>query len=164
MNSQRKTSEIFWLRPGVLAGRAGPDLVPWTVEELQASNIRRVLSVNDGALVHPEDFSPIGIEYGCYPLPDNAPPQPGDVEAAIDTLVAALEFVLAPKPQEGGVLVHCRSGKDRTGLFLCYYLVCIEGFTTERAIDEVKAVRPIALTAPGWDAFAREVLSAVPEL
>ncbi len=152
------TSAIFWLRPQILGGRPGPDREPWSVQELLSFNVRRVLSVNDGLLVHPEDLSDVGIDYACFPLPDNVPPQSGDVERSLSTLASALEFALKPLKDGGSVLTHCSSGKDRTGLFLCYYLVRTEGFSPDAAIDEVKRIRPIALSADGWEDFARTVL------
>jgi protein-tyrosine phosphatase len=59
------------------------------------------------------------------------------------------------------VLVHCRSGKDRTGLFLSYYLCVTEGLRPSEAIAELRRVRPIALTAEGWETFSYEVLGAL---
>jgi len=58
-----------------------------------------------------------------------------------------------------GVLVHCRSGKDRTGLFLTYYLCVTEGLTPSDAIGELRRVRPIALSAEGWESFSYQVLA-----
>jgi protein-tyrosine phosphatase len=61
--------------------------------------------------------------------------------------------------RQRGVLVHCRSGKDRTGLFLSYYLCVIEGLTPSEAVREVRRVRPIALSAEGWESFSYRVLA-----
>jgi protein-tyrosine phosphatase len=52
------------------------------------------------------------------------------------------------------------SGKSRTGLFLVYYAVRALQVTGKEAIERVRAVRPIAFTAPGWEEFALEVLAA----
>jgi protein-tyrosine phosphatase len=151
---------LFWLLPKRLAGRSGPNLDPWDLKELAASGIHAVLSVNDGELCHPTDFDSLGIAYACVPLSEAAPPRPGDHELCVSRLPAAFEF--AEKHISAGktVLVHCRSGKDRTGMFMAYYLVRSGGLSVERAIQEVKRVRPIALSAPGWDVFTREVLEA----
>ena len=58
------------------------------------------------------------------------------------------------------MLVHCRLGKDRSGLFMAHYLTQRRRLPTLDAIAAVKAVRPIALSADGWDQFAIEVLDA----
>jgi protein-tyrosine phosphatase len=53
------------------------------------------------------------------------------------------------------VLVHCEAGKDRTGLALTAYLVRYHGLAIEEALARVRAVQPIAMTAPGYEAVAR---------
>ena len=57
--------------------------------------------------------------------------------------------------------MHCTSGKDRTGIFLSYYLCKTEGLAPVEAIKAVKQVRPIALSAEGWEAFTLRVLDAL---
>ena len=49
--------KVFWLIPGQLAGRPGPDLEPWDLAELRTAGIGAVLSVNDGSLCYPEEFA-----------------------------------------------------------------------------------------------------------
>ena len=75
--------DAFWLIPGELAGRPGPDLVPWDLAAMRSAGIAAVLSVNDGLLCHPEDFEKQGISYRCVPLAANAPPQPWDDELCL---------------------------------------------------------------------------------
>jgi len=94
------------------------------------------------------------------PLSDAAPPQPGDLEICVGALPRALAFAVDSIARDRCVLVHCRSGKDRTGLFLAYYLCVTEGLAPSEAIRELKRVRPTALSAEGWDSFAYQVLSA----
>ena len=151
---------VFWLRPA-LAGRSGPDQDPWDAAELAQGGIGAVLTVGDGELVNPEDFAVVGIEYRCLPLSNAAPPRPGDVELCCRTLPQQLAFVRSSIAAGRTVMVHCTSGKDRTGMFMSYYLAKTEGLSTAAAIDEVKRVRPIALTAAGWDPFTRQVLAAL---
>ncbi|MEJ7731003.1 MAG: hypothetical protein WKG00_17525 [Polyangiaceae bacterium] len=57
--------EVFWLIPDRVAGRPGPDRVPWDLAAMRDAGIGAVLSVNDGLLCHPEDFASVGIEYAC---------------------------------------------------------------------------------------------------
>ena len=149
---------IFWLREGVIAGRSGPNRNAWNLRELAGGGIGAVLSVNDGELVHAGDLAEIGIDYSCVPLSDAAPPQPGDLRTCIDALPKALRFVLGSIESGRRVLVHCSSGKDRTGMFLAYFLCATEGLAPTRAIEEVRRVRPVALSAEGWEVFTLEVL------
>ena len=150
---------VFWLRPGVIGGRTGPNSDMWDPKDLAAGGIGAVLSVNDGEFVRPDELAAAGIDYCRVPLSDAAPPQPGDLEICINALPRALSFVVDSIGRHRGVLVHCRSGKDRTGLFLSYYLCVIEGLTPSEAIRELRRVRPVALSAEGWESFSYQVLA-----
>lgn len=153
--------KLFWLIPGKLAGRAGPDREPWDLASLRSTGIGAVLSVNDGLLCHAEDFAAHGMSYACVPLPDNAPPQPGDDVVCLHALPKGYTFVAKHLGDRRTVLVHCSAGKDRTGLFLCYFLMRRAGLQPEQAIRTVREVRPTALSALGWEAFALQLLGEV---
>lgn len=150
--------EVFWLIPGKLAGRAGPNRVPWKLSTLREGGFGAVLSVNDGLLCHPTDFAAAGLGYACIPLSENAPPQPGDDATCLHALPLAFAFVQEQHGLGRATLVHCSSGKDRTGLFMAYFLMRDAGVPLVDAIARVKQVRPIALSAIGWDDFAVDVL------
>ena len=152
---------VFWLRPGIIGGRTGPNKDLWNPRELAGGGIGAIISVNDGELVHPDELAAAGIDYACIPLSDTAPPLPGDLETCAAALPAALAFALEAIGSGRSVLVHCHSGKDRTGMLLSYYLCKTEGLAVDAAIEEVRRVRPIALSAEGWEAFTREVLEAL---
>jgi protein-tyrosine phosphatase len=153
-------NQVFTLR-SQLVGRAGPNRHPWDVFELSIGGIDAIISVNDGELVHAEDLASVNIDYCCIPLSEDAPPRSGDLEHCIEALPKALQFILDEHTADKTVLIHCTSGKDRTGLLMSYYLCVSEGLSPLQAIKEVKHVRPIALSAPGWDDFALEVLGAL---
>jgi protein-tyrosine phosphatase len=153
--------KLFWLLPGRLAGRPGPDREPWDLDTLRDSGIEAILSVNDGAACDPADFAASGIAYALVPFSPNAPPLPGDDEVCLDALPRAYAFVAGHVAEGRGVLVHCSSGKDRTGLFLCYFLMRHAGLSPVDAIEAVRRVRPIALSAVGWEELARRVLGSL---
>ncbi|NUP06279.1 MAG: protein phosphatase [Polyangiaceae bacterium] len=154
-------NSVFWLIPQKLGGRPGPERARWNLAALRDAGVGAILSVNDGLLCHPDDFRALGLAYACVPLSDNAPPQPGDDDACLRALPAAYSFVGQQLEHSRAVIVHCSSGKDRTGLFLAYYLVREEGLSAEEAIERVRKLRPIALTASGWDEFALDILRRV---
>ena len=81
--------KLFWVIPGKLAGRPGPDQKPWNLAALRAGGIGAILSVNDGLLCQPQDFAAAGITYACMPLSSNAPPQPGDEHICLRVLPLA---------------------------------------------------------------------------
>lgn len=152
---------VFWLRPGRVAGRSGPNLDPWFPEQFAAAGIGAVVSVNHADSVYPDDLERAGLEHACFPMADNAPPRPGDFEYCAGMLPRIYRYL--SQCIDGGriPLVHCTAGKDRTGLVLCDYLCRAEGYAPRDAIREVRRVRPIALSAPGFDGFALELLNAL---
>lgn len=153
---------LFWLVAGELCGRVGPNTQAWQAQQLKDAGVGALLSVNNADSVYPEDFESIGMSYRCIPLASNAPPRPGDLELCLERLPQAYAFARDEIESDRALLVHCRSGKDRTGLFMAYYLKTLYQLDTHAAIARLKAVRPIALSAEGWDKFAIEVLDACP--
>ncbi len=160
MANKGSVGHIFWLSDGHVAGRPGPNLIPWNLNKLQAAGIGAILSVNDGELVHPSDLSALDINYLRAPLAENAPPRKGDVEICLASLPAGYEFVLNNREIGRKTLVHCRQGRDRTGLFLAYYTMKESGVSPEAAIELVRQCRSDILAADGWVDFAIEVLQA----
>lgn len=72
-----------------------------------------------------------------------------------ERLPIAYEFAAAQIRSGNSVLVHCRQGKDRTGLFMAYFLQTSFRVSPVEAVRRVKEVRPIAFTAERWDLFVR---------
>ena len=144
---------LFWLLDGLLAGRPGPVEAPWDLAELQAGGVRVIVSLNKQA--DPAEVAAAGLRHHLLPLPPILPLS----NSLQDMLLEGLEEVLAALHAEVSAgqptLVHCHSGKDRTGLALTAYLVRYCGLEIDEAIDRVRAVRPIAMSAPGYEATAR---------
>jgi protein-tyrosine phosphatase len=149
---------VFWLRSGAVAGRTGPNTDPWDPIGLSEGGIGTVLSVNSGESVDSQELAAADIDHGCYPFSAVAPPVPGDVEICVAALPMAMDFAQSSIGRGRPVLVHCQAGKDRTGLFMSYFLCQTEGLSPVEAITEVRRVRPIALSAIGWEELALEVL------
>jgi protein-tyrosine phosphatase len=145
--------------PGRLAGRPGPNREPWDPSALRGLGIDAVLSVNDGEGCDQDELEALGLVYQCVPFPPNEPPQAGDEEICRSALPAAYDFVTAQHAGGRAVLVHCSAGKDRTGLFMSYFLMREFGLDVDSAIMRVRAVRPRALSAMGWERLARRVLA-----
>jgi protein-tyrosine phosphatase len=150
--------ELFWVVSQQLAGRPGPDEVPWDIDNLRRAGIGAILSVNDGRDCDTSVLASFGLSYACFSLSDGVPPQPGDVEVCLRSLSGAYAFALSQMKAERAVLVHCSGGNDRTGLFLCYFLMHYNGLRWEEALSIVRNVRPTALRAQGWEEFAKKVI------
>ncbi|HWA09337.1 MAG TPA: dual specificity protein phosphatase family protein [Opitutaceae bacterium] len=108
-----------------------------------------------------EAFAAVGIEACWVPLPTDVPPTPESQEKCVEALPRAVAFVSAQRSQGRRVLVHCHAGKDRTGMLLAILVAKREGLSARAAIDRVREVRPLAITAPGWEAAALEVIPRV---
>jgi hypothetical protein len=144
---------VHWLLEGLLAGRPGPAQRPWDPGELHAAGLRVVVSLNTEP--DPLEIAAAGLRHYSLPLPAILP-----VTGALqNTMLAGIEPVLktihdkvqASQP----TLVHCHAGKDRTGLVLTAYLVRFLGMEIDESIARVRAVQPIAMSAPGYEATAR---------
>ncbi|WP_394200953.1 dual specificity protein phosphatase family protein [Shewanella waksmanii] len=154
--------EVFWLEEGEIAGRCGPNKVAWDLAELKQHGIGAILSVNGGEAVDTDALAELEIDYACFPFSANIPPQVGDLEVCVAQVPKALAFIHASRAQGKTVLIHCRSGKDRTGLLMAYYLM-ERGAAPVHAVSQVRVARDIAFSAEGWDQFAFDVLYALQE-
>lgn len=148
---------IFWLRENKVAGRSGPDANAWDLEEIKTNGFSAILSVNDGRAVDKSMVFRLGMGYSCIPMSANIPVREGDKELCLKNLPKAIEFI-RQNMRGGPVLIHCHSGKDRTGMVLAAYLIEFEDYSVSKAVEEVIAVRPIAFSAEGWMEFVQEVL------
>lgn len=149
---------VFWLRKGKIAGRSGPNTNMWDLHEIKSSGIGSILSVNNGDAVHESMLSNLGIAYSNIPMSSNAPAREGDKELCLENLPRAMAFIQG-NLKNGPVLIHCRSGKDRTGMVMAAYLIKFENYNAKKAMEELIEVRPIAFSAEGWMDFGLEVLS-----
>ena len=154
--------QLFWIIPGRLAVVRGRTGSPGTwgpfarrVSErsyplltMDSHAIRRTLS-------RPASHTPAFL---CRPMRRRGPAM---TESACAPCPQCYAFVQAQMALGHGVVVHCSSGKDRTGLFLAYFLMHSDRLSSAEAIQAVRNVRPIALSAVGWEEFARNVLSDV---
>lgn len=151
---------VFWLTYDAVAGRPGPHLEPWSLAELRAAGFDAVVNLSE----HPSDVEALeaaGLESSWVPLPTDVPPTKDSEEQCAEALPRAIAFVSAQMARRRRVLVHCHAGKDRTGLLLAVLVAKQEGLSARAAIERVRVVRPLAITAPGWEALALAVIPRV---
>ena len=153
---------LFWLVEGQIAGRSGPNKDPWDLAQIKASGIDAILSVNHGEECNVQEIADLGLDYLCVPFSNNIPPKEEDLTLCTEQVPKALAFIRQCEAQDKTVLIHCRSGKDRTGLIMAYYLMD-NGAAPLHAVSQVRAVRDIAFSSEGWDQFAFDVLYALQE-
>lgn len=149
---------LFWLVEGALAGRPGPNIATWDPQELYDGGIRAVLTLNRGYGVDVPRLEVVGIAHKRIPILVQEPPQADALDVAWPALEETSRWVWEQIQSGNPVLVHCTHGKDRTGLLMAYMLVRYYGLASQEAIARVRRVRPIALTAVGWEQFANDLL------
>ena len=148
---------IFWLRKDTVAGRTGPDTDAWKLEEFRTAGFSAILSTNGGERVDAASITKRGMAYANIPMSANAPPKRGDKDFCLHNLPKAVVFI-STHLNTGPVLIHCRSGKDRTALVLAAFLILHDALQAQQAMNEVFKVRPSAFSATGWLEFALDVL------
>ncbi len=151
---------VFWLFRDSVGGRAGPQLEPWSITELRTAGFDAVVNLSE----YPSDtaaFEAVGIDARWVPLPTDVPPTKASRDQCIEALPLAVAFVSAQVARGRRVLVHCHAGKDRTGMLLAVLVAKKEGLSPRAAIEKVRQVRPLAITAPGWETLALEVIPRV---
>jgi len=150
MSNPHKTSLLWWVIPGVLAGMPMPFINPERrlnsggalnayedeLPALYSAGIRAVV----GLLNIPSDaavFESAGFAFVYLPVPDGGPP----------TLEQATEFVRFVNEQRTAqrpVAVHCEAGLGRTGTMLAVYLIA-QGDSAEAAIRRIREVEKAAV-------------------
>ena len=68
-------------------------------------------------------------------------PQQGDIDVCLASLPKGFEFVSKNREVGRKTLVHCRQGRDRTGLFIAYYIRRQFGVSPEDAVARLKEAR-----------------------
>lgn len=105
--------------------------VAWILDQ----GIRAVLSLT-GRIPRPlldGDFMMLHL-----PMRNRSPVHP-------DKLAMAMDFISTQLAEDRPILVHCLSGRGRTGMVLAAYLVKFKGLTTDEAVGSVRALRPGSL-------------------
>lgn len=89
-----------------------------------------------------------GVEYHKFPTVSKIPPTPVEVQdfcSLVDKLLAERESKIknGTEPEEKrAIAVHCHYGYNRTGFFICSYLILKEGYKVQQAIDEFARAKP----------------------
>ena len=105
--------------------------------------IKAVIDISHESPVYdPKGLDEGGIEYHKFPTVSKIPPTAEEVKEFIK-LVDRLRAT--PNPPEANaprIGVHCHYGFNRTGFFLCCYLIEKERFSVQQAINEFRLHRP----------------------
>ncbi|MCJ1389965.1 hypothetical protein MMC18_002823 [Xylographa bjoerkii] len=103
--------------------------------------IKAVIDISHESPVYdPRGLESGGIEYHKFPTVSKIPPTSEEVRDFI-TLVDRLR-VSSSKKDDRLIGVHCHYGFNRTGFFICSYLIEKEGYSVQQAIDMFLEGRP----------------------
>ena len=83
-----------------------------------------------------------GIEYHKFPTVSKIPPTEDEVRDFIRLVDKVRMLSPSMMATDALVGVHCHYGYNRTGFFICAYLIEKEGYGVQQAIDEFRVHRP----------------------
>jgi len=90
----------------------------------------------------PSSFDGSHITYHKFSTRSKTPPTTSQVELFIELIDSILaKDPLPPNPTTGLIAVHCHYGFNRTGAFICGYLIERMGYGVQEAIDAFKEAR-----------------------
>ena len=93
----------------------------------------------ESPVYNPKGLEDGGIEYHKFPTVSKVPPTTDEV----GDFVAMVDRLRSSKAADGRLIgVHCHYGFNRTGFFICCYLIEREGFSVQGALDEFAKGRP----------------------
>ncbi|KAL8765103.1 MAG: hypothetical protein Q9209_007726 [Squamulea sp. 1 TL-2023] len=82
-----------------------------------------------------------GIEYHKFPTVSKIPPTADEVQDFIK-LIDRIRQTASTTAMDALVGVHCHYGFNRTGFFICSYLIEKEKYSVQQALDEFQRQRP----------------------
>ncbi|MBC7227329.1 MAG: dual specificity protein phosphatase family protein [Thermoflexales bacterium] len=145
---------LYWILPGLLAGRPGPQMVPWDLAELREMGFQTIVSLVsvDGELIRAAGFRHLYV-----PLDGALAFLPHLRRRLARRMRPVVDFVAEEVAAGRPTLVHCRRGNDRTGAVLAAYLACYQGLTPEEAIQRVLEANPHAMRSLGFKPLVRTI-------
>lgn len=138
---------IYWVEPGLLAGRAGPGEIPWDLGELWAGGFRTIVSL---AGVDGEAIRAAGFRHYYVWLNGGLAFFPLLRQRLVRRILPVVDFIAQEVVAGRPTLVHCRQGNDRTGAALAGYLIRHRGLSAREAMQQVRQANPRAMVSPGF--------------
>jgi len=147
-------SDFYWILPGLLAGRPGPQTVPWDLTALWEAGFRTIVSL---VSVDEAPIRAAGFRHLYVPLDGALAFLPSLRRRLARRMRPVVDFVAEEVAAGRPTLVHCRKGNDRTGAVLAAYLACYQGMTPEEAIRRVLEANPQAMRSLGFKRLVKTI-------
>ena len=104
--------------------------------------VRAVVDIShDSPVYDPRGLQAGSIEYHKFPTVSKIPPTRKEVSGFID-LIDRLRLESREQEDKRDIGVHCHYGFNRTGFFICSYLIEKEGYDVQEALNEFSSHRP----------------------
>ena len=117
--------------------------------------INAVIDIShDSPVYDPKGLESDGIEYHKFPSVSKIPPtldETRDFNNLVDRLRTGFAHGVSASSENkrsGPIGVHCHYGFNRTGFFLCSYLIEHESYSVQEAVDEFATQRPPGIRHP----------------
>jgi atypical dual specificity phosphatase len=137
---------LWWVVAGKLAGVRKPTLTE--LDDLRAAGIGAIVSVMD-------DPSNLDL-YQQMGIPHLWLPTPGGSAPSYEQVQQLQEFIDQQNRVNQGVVVHCTSGRRRTGTMLAAYLIR-SGLSYHDAMQMIHAANPNAELREAQTKFLQEL-------
>jgi protein-tyrosine phosphatase len=141
-------NHVYWVTPGLLAGRCGPDKIPWDPAQLHAAGLRVVVTAASEVPV--ADLASFDLRHRRVRMASLPWLWRRGQRRLVKQARAILPYIHQQLEDGRPTLVHCHDGDDRTGVVLSGYLVTYRGVTPEQAVAEVRRANPRAMKMPGY--------------
>lgn len=105
--------------------------------------IKAVIDIShESPVYNPKGLDDGGIEYHKFPTVSKIPPTAEEVRNFIKLVDRIRAGLSTPEADAALIGVHCHYGFNRTGFFICSYLIEKERFGVQQAINEFGTHRP----------------------
>ena len=139
---------VYWVVADRLAGRPGPECIPWNPEELAQAGFGGVVSL-DGP-IRVGAIQSAGLRHLAVYRPMLVLQTEQEHRRFLEVMPAIFAFTREIEAEGKATLIHCYHGADRTGSALACYLVARENVSAEEAIQRVQKINPDAMWAGGY--------------
>ena len=127
------------------------------IQTLRAMGVRTIINLRDDADPREQAWAAAaGMQYVRIPSSCHRP-DAGDVQAFLTVMQGRPAPPLTTQPVAFPVFVHCRAGRDRTGLFVASYRIVEQHWSNQQAAQEMDGYGHIHIFCAQVDPFVEQL-------